>query len=245
MDILSMGSTNGMIKECVEHQHDCCEMIITTGGEGITEINGRSYNTERGSVIVIPPKLKHLHYSESGFSDMYMQFEKNGTASDKTIYFCDKSGMIEQLGNMLFMVYLQKETNYKNICNSIFNTIWCFVEKFSNENTIFEFVRELKNIIAMNFGNTDFLICSAAKQLGVSYDYLRHCFKTEMGITPLEYLTELRISQAKNYLEDNRAYSITRISSMCGFSDQYYFSRCFKKHTGISPREYRKKHLLG
>ena len=59
-------------------------------------------------------------------------------------------------------------------------------------------------------------------------------------MTPLEYLTQIRIEQAKSYLINSNIYSISEIADMCGFSDQYYFSRVFKKTVGVSPRDYKK-----
>ena len=59
-----------------------------------------------------------------------------------------------------------------------------------------------------------------------------------MGMTPMQYITFLRITRAKELLRSTD-YSIQEISSMVGYENPLYFSRIFKKQTGYSPSEYR------
>ena len=61
-----------------------------------------------------------------------------------------------------------------------------------------------------------------------------------MGKSPNEYIIELRLQFAKSLL-DNTNISIKQVSEHVGYNDQYFFSRLFKKHIGISPQEYRKR----
>ncbi|MDR6551767.1 helix-turn-helix domain-containing protein [Paenibacillus qinlingensis] len=76
---------------------------------------------------------------------------------------------------------------------------------------------------------------------GISFcseTYLSHQFKETTGSTITEYIKELRIQKAKNLL-DITTYSITLIAHQCGFNDSNYFSRVFRQHTGMSPKQYR------
>lgn len=68
----------------------------------------------------------------------------------------------------------------------------------------------------------------------------RH-FKSEIGITPIEYLIEVRIKMAKLMLKrkDNK---LTDVAMRCGFGSSAYFSSCFLKYVGITPSEYRDKY---
>ena len=65
------------------------------------------------------------------------------------------------------------------------------------------------------------------------------CMRQSFGCTLGEYVTAKRIERAKELLED-RDLSIDQVAEAIGFTDAAYFSRCFKKQTGCSPREYRK-----
>ena len=67
-----------------------------------------------------------------------------------------------------------------------------------------------------------------------------HKFKDSTGMTPVEYLTRIRINEAK-YLLSNSPYNIAEISSIVGYNDPLYFSRVFKKIIGVSPKNYKSK----
>ena len=63
-------------------------------------------------------------------------------------------------------------------------------------------------------------------------------FKLYTGMTPLQYLLDIRLSNAKKLLETTD-YSINEIASIIGYDNALYFSRLFHKHIGMSPKEYR------
>ena len=67
-------------------------------------------------------------------------------------------------------------------------------------------------------------------------------FKKEVGITPIEYLIEIRINQAKILLR-RKTIPVTEIAMRCGFGSNAHFSSCFQSRVGISPSEYRNKYI--
>lgn len=70
--------------------------------------------------------------------------------------------------------------------------------------------------------------------------YLVHAFTDEYGISPINYLMQARVKKAEKLLATTD-YSMSVISSSCGFASSGYFSQTFKKITGLSPSAYRKK----
>jgi AraC-like DNA-binding protein len=70
--------------------------------------------------------------------------------------------------------------------------------------------------------------------------YITRCFRQVYGCTPLTYMTKFRIEQAKQLLT-NSDLPIGRIAEQCGFETFSFFTRCFHKHCGVSPREYRNR----
>lgn len=82
-----------------------------------------------------------------------------------------------------------------------------------------------------------------ATTIGLTPNYVSTLFKKEVGITISEYIQQVKINEAKKLIE----YSNTPISEICSllnFTDQSYFTKVFKKHTGITPKQYREKHHL-
>ena len=73
---------------------------------------------------------------------------------------------------------------------------------------------------------------------GFSTDYFRKIFAQVYGISPIEYIHNLRIKKAKELLESDYV-SITDIAISLGYENIYDFSRSFKKATGISPSKYK------
>ncbi|MFI6031687.1 substrate-binding domain-containing protein [Amycolatopsis magusensis] len=77
-----------------------------------------------------------------------------------------------------------------------------------------------------------------AKAAEMSEDYLSRRFHRELCVSPWEYLTRLRIARAKERLQETDD-SIQAIARQVGFHDRAYFSRIFRKHTGVPPQNYR------
>ena len=77
-----------------------------------------------------------------------------------------------------------------------------------------------------------------SKEVNVSPYYFSKLFKEEVGENFIDYLTSVRIDRAKNALRDP-TLSVREVGAMSGYSDPNYFSRIFKKQTGMTPREYR------
>lgn len=82
-----------------------------------------------------------------------------------------------------------------------------------------------------------------AQSLHLSQVQFTRRFSHETGMSPVDYLTFLRVSHAKSLLIETDL-SINSISERCGFDNQFYFSSRFKKHTGLSPSEYRKRYAV-
>ena len=83
-------------------------------------------------------------------------------------------------------------------------------------------------------------IDSVAKQVGISPRHFKRRFKSATGESPLNYLQRVRIEAAKKRLETTRE-NMNEITWQIGYEDSSSFRRLFKKHTGLSPREYREK----
>jgi AraC-like DNA-binding protein len=77
-----------------------------------------------------------------------------------------------------------------------------------------------------------------ARYVGLDEDYLTHCFRQELGVTPISYLNRYRVNQAKQLLTQTDK-PITVIALDVGFADSGYFSRIFRREVGLSPQAYR------
>lgn len=88
-----------------------------------------------------------------------------------------------------------------------------------------------------SFTETGFTVASLAQELGYSPKYISSVIKKKTGTGFSEYLQKRRISYAVT-LFDHGLDSVKNVAFLCGYADPLYFSTAFKKHTGLSPREY-------
>lgn len=82
---------------------------------------------------------------------------------------------------------------------------------------------------------------SLADALHFHYNYLARCMKRVYGLTPMEYLTDYRLEQAKLLLLKTEM-PIAAIAERIGFESTAYFSRRFTQQIGISPLRFRKRY---
>ena len=79
-------------------------------------------------------------------------------------------------------------------------------------------------------------LATAAK---VSVAHYSSLFRVRTGFSPIDFLIRLRVRHACRVL-DTTSITIKEVSERCGFADPYYFTRCFRRVMGISPRSYRR-----
>lgn len=100
------------------------------------------------------------------------------------------------------------------------------------------YVTKAREYIVENF-KKDISLTDCAECVGISPYYLSHIFKERTGDTFVEYLSRIRIEEAKN-LALNKNLTVSDISSRCGYLNITYFCKVFKRMTGMTIGEYRK-----
>ena len=83
-------------------------------------------------------------------------------------------------------------------------------------------------------------LSKTAAAIHINASYLSSHFKKETGINFTDFLNQKRISKAKELLKKTNLHLLD-ISEACGFENQSYFSKVFRRGSGMSPQEYRKK----
>ncbi len=83
-----------------------------------------------------------------------------------------------------------------------------------------------------------FSVAQLAEEFGYQADYLSSLFKRHMGIALTAYANRIRIENSKNLLA-NYGLSIKEAAYACGFSDEKYFMKVFKKQEGLTPTQYK------
>jgi len=108
----------------------------------------------------------------------------------------------------------------------------------SRDNAEYNSVRQVIEYLQEHY-NQDLTLDDVARKVHISPSHLSRLFKDELGMTIIDYLTDIRIAAAKQMLE-NSDLMVKEIAEKVGYQEASYFTRVFKKNTGVSPAEYRR-----
>jgi signal transduction histidine kinase/DNA-binding response OmpR family regulator len=99
---------------------------------------------------------------------------------------------------------------------------------------------KVSTYISKNATNTSLKQEDIAEQFNLSKSSLYRKIKSETGLTPKEFITEVKLQKARSILEVNTSISLKQLSSEVGFLHNSYFSTLFQKRFGISPTAFSK-----
>jgi AraC-like DNA-binding protein len=100
-------------------------------------------------------------------------------------------------------------------------------------------VRAMLNYVQFHLSDPELSLSAIAKKLDVNASYLSQQFNREVGRSLPDYIATLRMEEAKRLLRSGHA-PINQVAAAVGYADVNYFSRVFRKQTGVTPTEFRK-----
>lgn len=154
-----------------------------------------------------------------------------------------KENLIPQLEGLAF-TYIRKLENNDN-SDTLFS---CFNDQLLNITDIFSqdskdletpIITKLCNYLNKNYMH-DLSLKDLANDMNMNSQYISKHFKDTKGVTFSDYLTDVRMNKAKTMLTDTQN-TIQEIGLSVGYKDPNYFTRAFKKHEAITPKQYRLK----
>lgn len=264
-DLIVEGEYSSSIVGFAEHYHNYHEIIFVKNGSAAIKYSNKEYRLKKNSLVFISNLEKHQVYIDSDSYERYWlyispkilrQSIKSNTLcslfSLRPQNFChvvdvtEISDRVETvIKEMLSSLTLVSHYRY-DYQKSLMRVL--LIDLYRLDKNIFpavnavnsNFVYRIQKELELNF-NKNYSLEKLANDNSISKSYLSHAFKNITGYGIMEYLTELRISAAKDLLI-NTEYSSFEISNECGFSSSSNFARYMKKTTGMTPLQYRKKH---
>ena len=112
-------------------------------------------------------------------------------------------------------------------------------QKSENKQDVSFVVQKVKRIIQTRYSE-DLSLDILAEEVGFAPAYLSYVFKKETGENIIKFLTDYRMEQAKQLLDEGKL-KIVQVAKECGYENQSYFNRLFKNAYGITPKQYREK----
>ena len=187
------------------------------------------------------PETYWVHFTGS---DVDLLLDYYGMPKDENVFFTGTSPDYQWLYKQMIQELQLRRVNYEDLLNMNLRHIFLIINRFLKEGTELDSdalneVERATHYFNENY-NQNICIKDYAADRHMSDCWFNRTFKKVTKVTPIQYIISLRITSAINLLE-NTDHNIKQIASMVGYDDEYYFSRLFKKNTGLSPTEYRKK----
>jgi AraC-like DNA-binding protein len=231
------------------HRHSFYSIVLFTVGSGINVIDFSEYEILPNRLFTINPKQIHnWNYSENS-RGYILNFEAH-LAKELDIEFAssfidipdsDKSFFNKVFEKLIFESRQNDHLGKKNNRTGI-SYLCSLINRFTSSPKATNLIlTNFKNLICQNFSETQ-TIEYYAKCLHTSTVKLNTCCKMYIGITAKQFQLDLKITEAKRLLIYS-SLNTSEIAYQTGFEDISYFSRIFKKKTGLSPTNFKEKYL--
>lgn len=155
--------------------------------------------------------------------------------------------MLDILSKVWNLVY-SEDSDYEIKVRNELSTLFCILNRFqknikeTNSPKMPNYLLEKRVQVLLDYIHTHYkdkiTIEELAKTASISKTEVLRCFKAIMGLSPISYLNSYRLQRAAHILI-NTEKSIQEIAEVCGFEDNSYFSKLFKKKYHVTPRDYR------
>jgi len=243
------------------HKHDdLSEIIYICEGEGTFIINNKSYTAKEGDILVYNAGIIHEEYSNPanplvtffcGISNLAIDQLKELSIIpydlEPVIRKNEYSSSIKSFFTQIFEESSLKAAGYEIICQGLLTSSIALIHRVlklqnitsekEESNTI---AHRIKEFIDKNY-KKNIKLEDIADALFINKYYLSHVFKEQMKISPINYLINRRIGEAKNLLVSTEL-KIGEIARIMGYDNPNYFTLLFKKMTGETPKQFKENH---
>ena len=241
--IMGISKINTILKSNTPHTHKNDELIYYTSGEGTLHINGEIYNVSGGSIAAIPSGASHYTNAETELKSIFLILNNdiNLSLTRPILLRDDYEQTVSALLKIIYSKYLENNGDNTLLIEHLIRAYISYIlsSDFDGCGSYNKEVEKVKISILHHCREKNFNLKETIADTGYSYNRLRDIFKEKYSLTPLQYLTKIRIDYAESLiLSAPGDYKIYILSEMCGFSDPFYFSKKYKKLKGISPYQH-------
>ena len=232
------------------------QLLYIAAGKGYFYFKGSKTPTivEKGNMVLFRPGEPQVYYYYAKHkTEVYwvhftgwkveQYLDSYELPKNENVFFTGISPDYPWIYNQMIRELQLQRANYEDVNKLFIHHIFLTINRYIKEG------RQIKNETisdierAIHYFNENFNKPISIEQYALehlmSVNWFIHSFKEVTNVPPMQYIVSLRINAAKGYLE-NTNKSISEISDAVGYENALYFSRLFKKYTGMTPTEYKK-----
>ena len=241
------------------HTHPFTELFYVVDGKGEFNIQGQRFPVKANDFVIINPQVEHTELSSTDEPLEYIVLGINGLSfSNLTpvsegghpfsfFNLRDEQKDILRYLNAMVQEATSQSMSYELVCHNLLEIL--LIKILRHQHFDLEVGKQSKATKDISFikhyletyYHESIQLEDLASMTHLSRFYISHSFKKEIGMSPMEYLIAIRIKESKILLRTTN-YSISQVADIVGFTTPTYFSKQFRKSTGISPTDYREQY---
>lgn len=250
--------------ESILHTHPYSEMLIVTNGHGFFTNGAKRTHIKCGHVVITNKFIPHtefpynadadyksMEYAVLSLQNICFYIGNDYTKNTEESLILDMTSIWNQIANCLQKLDNEiehKQPYWEILCKSIMDELIVIIMReahlnnfyYDNEQPaqkIISAIKKTKHFMERHYQDKITLEDLANKVFLNKY-YLSHSFKKYEGISPMQYLTQVRIKKAQSLL-NSTDFSIMDIAMQTGFTSAANFCKIFKYNIGYSPLQYK------
>ena len=240
------------------HTHPFTELFYVVDGKGEFNIQGQRFPVKANDFVIINPQVEHTELSSPDEPLEYIVLGINGLSfSNLTpvsegghpfsfFNLRDEQKDILRYLNAMVQEATSQSMSYELVCHNLLEIL--LIKILRHQHFDLEVGKQSKATKDISFikhyletyYHESIQLEDLASMTHLSRFYISHSFKKEIGMSPMEYLIDIRIKESKILLRTTN-YSISQVADIVGLTTPTYFSKQFRKSTGISPTDYREQ----
>lgn len=232
---------NHSLKTPKSRQYD--SLSIRLCGKGKFTIRGSEIRVGHGDVLYMP-KNEIYEHETGGETIIALHFINYSFHKENTFELLkiDDCAYAEDLFLRIYDAWKEKKSGYRYQCTALLYELLYYLHRneqaqpFGSEPCI-EKINTAVDYIHTHFRNESISVADLCKTACMSDTYFRKLFRKVHGISPKQYIINLRLELASQLLQ-SQFYSIAEVSEKAGFGDTKYFSKLFRQRFGVPPKQF-------
>ncbi len=193
--------------------------------------SGASYTTKAG----VPWSIRWVTLTGTQLDSLLPLM---GFTPDRPILPVSNPAEVEEILKELFVIALKDDLKNKLSALSLLYELLSTVCASSASATHHKTVSGAVAFVSEHYGDKELTVEALAARAFLNTNYFSKLFTAHVGMPPSRFILKTRMEKAKKFLQFTQL-SIASVARSVGFSDALYFSRTFRRYTGLSPSEFR------